>query len=218
MSAVALKPLDLLTGNPLKENAYITSRIRFDAARRLRLLSLYSIISLTLLSCYLIVSNIAQIVFGDYITDIGDKILNICNIAVSIIMIVVGLVETFTSKEVRAHALEENAHELNTLCAKIGALAGTGKLTADRYEDLSGDYARVLRTAGVAHSDADYVIYRANNPHVFPGPRPNWFTRVATRAWRQLNLYGFYYFVSLMLPALAGLALWLARGALFVAP
>ena len=215
MADAVIRGFDIATGNPIRDSIYITSRIRFDAAKRLRLLSVYSTTSLTLLSCYLIVLNIFQIVFRSYITDIGGDIINTSNIAISILMIVVGLVEYSTGKDVRARDLEHNARELSALHGKVSALAGTGQLTEQKYEELSAEYNNILDRCPVAHNDHDYKIYRAMNPNLFAAEKRGYFLRALDAVWLRTNVYGFYYCVALFLPIAACLTMLHERNILF---
>lgn len=213
--SVPHREADISSGNPLRDTAFITSRIRFDAARRLRLLSVYSVTSLTLLSCYLIILNVSQIVFKSYITPLGDDILNTFNIGISIVMIVVSLVEYATAKDTRAQTLESNAHELSRIHGEIGTLCATNSMTADKYATLSERYGETLRRCSANHSDTDYRLYRARNPAHFPKYRANVVFRLFVQWQLLMEVYAFYYVVAIFIPAAGCIAIWLARDTLF---
>lgn len=188
----------------LNYKIWSTKGARFEADKRLTIISKMSNISLSILSAYLIIAGLIS-VYNIY-SGINESLINYIVTALSIILLVLSQYENSQNYSLRAKNFHNCGLELSSLYNKL-RLFKTSKPNPSDYEwyeftqSLSEEYQSVLLKYE-NHLSIDYDNFKTKHPEYFENNNKKkkiilWLNNIKERY--------FYYYLIILLPLWAPL-------------
>jgi hypothetical protein len=144
-----------------------TKGCRFVARERLRATNLFSIVSVTALSIYVITSSLVLVGFAGELQGLNEKWLNIVNVALSVLIVAFSLIEFARDHTGNSEALNTSALQIGELYGTLEAKSRGGVLQVDDIVAAEIKYATILRECKINHTNLDYLYFRNQHPKEF---------------------------------------------------
>lgn len=173
-----------ISGMRLLSKIWTTEGARFNAARRLKAMSRWSLAAQAFLSGYVLLATTAPVFVPFGLTPRDQGLLNLVLVGMALFILILTLLEAANSYEVRAERLHDCAVELSKLKNELEILLNAGHLTAgtslleyqQRYDSILGRYS-------VNHEPVDDKFYRLGYPKDYPEiVKLNWLERLLIRS------------------------------------
>jgi uncharacterized membrane protein (DUF485 family) len=182
----------------LARRAWVTKGARFAAHRRLTRRHAWSTWAIAVLSVYIIAASL----FAQFIasTVISPAVVTAGLIIASVLVLVLSLIESGRSYQLRADHLHQCAVALGRLelkCVEVAALP-ISDIRSVSTSRLARRYSTIIRVCPDNHDEIDFATFRLQHPEQYPLALH---TRMYIRFRRELVTVG-PYLVAMALPPL----------------
>lgn len=197
----------------LNYKIWSTYKARFNAASRLHRKHELSTKALALLSGYLIIFSLITTLLPSAASGGSAQVLLFLSVSMSIIILVIGQLETAQDFSVRSHKYHRSGLEVSKLYKKLRALKTRYKDRTDEtflteVEKLSDSYDDILHRSE-NHEDIDNLMFRASKPdyedHNLKGGEVVW---IKLRYY--VGEFWFYYAAMILPPILFGIYVYIS--------
>jgi hypothetical protein len=168
-----------------------TKSVRYAASSRLAKKNSLSLLTVSILSIYVIVASIIPVFWND-LSHVTTDALYFFSAICSLFIIVLSLVESGKDYKTRSELLLKCARRIGFLVDRINYLTGTNVLTRESFEQIQDEYNKILSEFTTNHDPIDYICHskaRSKNLVVRLQARLRYFT----------NVY-LYYITLLLIP------------------
>ena len=131
-----------------------TKGARFNAHARLKARHWASVLATSLLALYLVALSLCQLTFADALTPLGNKVVSIGGVVVSVFLIIITLVENARNYLGDADKMHQSALAISELYNRFQALT-IEQANAERLT-FNDKYSEALKLIPVDHKDIDY--------------------------------------------------------------
>ena len=191
----------------LHEKLRKTYGSRFNAYRRYKSKHYCSLWTISILSILVFVLSLI------FILDFGfdPKIISLFSIMLSVGILVVSLIETSQSYEIKALKMHECAKEIKKLDYDlfiIKELNITPEKKITKYQEILANYKEIIDHCDLNHSFIDYKKFLAEYRKEFD---VNWFIALFHRFYYCVHTFRIYFILFLILPAITIITLFLTK-------
>lgn len=184
----------------LYDKIWKTKGSRFNAYHRLRITKSLSYYTTSLLSAYLIITNLLipfELVGSDY-----SKTISFISVSLSIVLLVFVIMENSMEYGIRAENFHNCSKSLGKLFNRLDSLMDDDKLEEQLLERINKEYGEIIDKHD-NHSPIDYALHKAKHPNEFA---LNWWERNWIRTKYDYLIHS-KYFLFMFGPPLIALAL-----------
>jgi hypothetical protein len=149
-----------MQNRPSRDSDHLLSKMwktkgsRFNAHARLKARHWASVLATSLLALYLVALSLCQLTFADALTPLGNKVLSIGGVVVSVFLIIITLVENARNYLGDAERMHRSALAISELYNRFQAL--TVDEANEQRQKFNNDYSDALKSIPVDHKDIDY--------------------------------------------------------------
>lgn len=156
-----------VAANRLMSKMWLTLGARFNAGRRLRAMQRWSLLTSSVMSLYVIVASAAPLIIPLGLTPKENGALNLVLIGVAIFILILTLLESMGTYELRAERLHECATEISELRNEFDIRLQIGLLGGEEILDFQRRYDSIVRRYPANHEPVDELLYRTRYPELY---------------------------------------------------
>ena len=190
----------------LHTHIWITRGARLETCDRLKAMHNLSVASVMFASVYVIGLSLAQALLP--LNDTARTGLTLITIVAGVVILALTVFEAGRGYEVRAHQFYQGILDLHRVMDGARQLAALDVPTQKGFKDIEESYHEILQKIGENHETIDWERFKMRHPEEFRAGK-------FAATWLQLRWWvRFYarYVAIIVLPPLAVLILWCARG------
>jgi hypothetical protein len=151
-------------GDLLLSKMWATAGSRFHASRRLKAMNRWSLAATSALSGYVIIASAIPLIIPLGLSSRQNGLLNVILIGVALFILVLTLLESSNSYELRSERLHECATEISELRNSFDIQFRTERINAAYLLEVQKAYDGILRRFPVNHDPVDYRLYKIQYP------------------------------------------------------
>lgn len=144
-----------------------TKGIRYGAYHRLKDQARWSIITISILSFYILALSIVAILFQSNFTPFHHQLFNAFSLISSVFIMIVTFVESLKSYDLQADALHRNANEISKLFNEFQRRSRDKKVDEGYSQTVIEKYNHLLDSCPYNHGEIDYERFKVKEPNEF---------------------------------------------------
>lgn len=150
--------ISLATGyERLQRRASITSSARFNASERVQARATLAIWAVAMMSTYVMMLSLASLIAPPTAQKYAVQI-NLLNVALSLIVLIVSIIEAMRDHGKMAHVYHEAALKVREIQHAVANAYAGGGMSAQDLEHSQTEYDKVLRETAVNHLEIDVLL------------------------------------------------------------
>ena len=138
----------------------ITKGARFDAYRRLKRMGNISLVSISLLSIYAIISSLFVFVFSDEIGQLTSKYFTMVSVILASLILFLNAFESSKQYELRSEKMRMSAQRISDLYNEFDAKFHLSIIDDDYLQNTISKYNGILQEFAENHDDVDFLHHR----------------------------------------------------------
>jgi SMODS and SLOG-associating 2TM effector domain family 5 len=174
-NGVAPSPVDQLV-----RTMHTVKAARFNAAQRLELKHLVSVVALSVVSLYFVGLSVWQAVYAPTLSEPTNRLITLVSIMSSICTLVLALIEAMNDYKIKAYHMHACALAVNDLLLELRLIEACDAATVQAFRRR---YNAVVQGCPFNHARIDYLMAR---------PATRWGRKLATSARYVADVYGLY--------------------------
>jgi len=172
---VTLSPVDQLVRTMRTVKA-----ARFNAAERLELKHLVSVVALSVVSLYFVGLSVWQAVYASILSEPTNRLITLVSIMSSVCTLVLALIEAMNDYKIKAHHMHTCALAVNDLLQELRLIETCDAATVQEFRRR---YNAVVQGCPCNHARIDYLMAR---------PSSQWDKKLAVNLRYVAGVYGLY--------------------------
>lgn len=138
----------------------VTRGVRFTAAELEKRKSLHSVIIISILSIYLTIWSICNLVYADAFRDVDTNILGVVSIAASVSLLVISLFDFAADRSVQSERMLRDALSIGPLARALERELASPAANSKKMSSIAHEYELLLVQSGVNHTSADHRLWK----------------------------------------------------------
>jgi SMODS and SLOG-associating 2TM effector domain family 5 len=182
---------------------WVTKGCRFEANRRLARKNQASLLTISLLSIYVIAGSLTTLIApAGSLTQGTGNVINFLLVVTSIFILVLSNIESGNNYALRAHVMLKCAQQLSELYNEIEFMLRTRTATLDSFLERVHKYDKIISDFSDNHDDIDFLCFKVSHWKHFKLDgfcayyHTGWY-----RSYRFFTIWG-YYLLMLIPPPL----------------
>lgn len=144
-----------------------TKGIRYTAYHRLRNQSRWSIITISILSFYILSLSIVAILFQDSFSSFKHQLFNAFSLISSVFIMIVSFVESLKAYDLQAEFLHRNANDISKIFNEFQRRLRNNLLDESYSKYVVEEYNKLLDSCPFNHSEIDFERFKVKEPNHF---------------------------------------------------